>query len=420
MTFQLSPEVPKFMAMTPEQKREVAGLVPPPGALPVVPFTAIGPGDPQILERIVALKAAQQRQKEEERHLHLHPPGPEDFPQKKRLKVDRKNLELLSTAFFYYGNTQSAEWYAAHSGIILGTVRGYLAKLRKGEEILERKKRGRKPIIENPFANSYIREALKVDHTMTLYELEDDLEGTECPASRSTIHRMLSEKREEPDTFPIWSFKRLVPRAAVANTPENKEKRKQFVIKLAEAYRQGRFIIYLDETSWNSTCVRKYGWATKGDKGLGMMPPSFISFTAITTISQDGIGYSEMIRGSITAEVFRSFILRMIPHLPEEVQCVIVMDNASIHDVDVEATLMDHGHNVLFNAAYSPELNPIEKVFGVWKGHAEARTKKWEGEARFIEVVEETLHAVSKSVVRSAIESVRNVVWPQVAEEKDL
>ena len=46
---------------------------------------------------------------------------------------------------------------------------------------------------------------------------------------------------------------------------------------------------------------------------------------------------------------------------------VFVMDNASIHKKEVEELAETYGCKVLFNAPYSPECNPIEMVFGIWK-----------------------------------------------------
>ena len=46
---------------------------------------------------------------------------------------------------------------------------------------------------------------------------------------------------------------------------------------------------------------------------------------------------------------------------------VFVMDNATIHKDEVSLISETYGCKVLFNAPYSPECNPIEMVFGIWK-----------------------------------------------------
>ena len=46
---------------------------------------------------------------------------------------------------------------------------------------------------------------------------------------------------------------------------------------------------------------------------------------------------------------------------------VFVMDNATIHKRETEGLCETYGCKVLFNAPYSPECNPIELIFGIWK-----------------------------------------------------
>ena len=46
---------------------------------------------------------------------------------------------------------------------------------------------------------------------------------------------------------------------------------------------------------------------------------------------------------------------------------VFVMDNASIHKGEMPSLCEQYGCQVLFDAPYSPECNPIELVFGIWK-----------------------------------------------------
>jgi transposase len=191
-------------------------------------------------------------------------------------------------------------------------------------------------------------------------------------------------------------------------------------LKLIKAYEEGLLIYYLDETSWNISCVRKYGWEQRGEKVLGGGPPTFQSVTAITTICYNGVGCTEIIRGSIDAAVFESFLHRFLTSIPETTPCAVIMDNASIHHVEAEAILNAAGHNLIYNAAYTPEANPIETVFGVWKERVEKECWKWEGEERFFEVVKDVLLHVEPEEIRRHIERVRSEVWPKIVSKSDL
>lgn len=49
----------------------------------------------------------------------------------------------------------------------------------------------------------------------------------------------------------------------------------------------------------------------------------------------------------------------LLPKLPPE--CVIVMDNARFHKrLDIQHSIRENGHILLFLPPYSPDLNPIE------------------------------------------------------------
>ena len=60
--------------------------------------------------------------------------------------------------------------------------------------------------------------------------------------------------------------------------------------------------------------------------------------------------------------------LRRIESMPYPAGSVLVMDNASIHKtLEVRAVLASKGYRALFLPPYSPELNPVELVFGGMK-----------------------------------------------------
>ena len=49
---------------------------------------------------------------------------------------------------------------------------------------------------------------------------------------------------------------------------------------------------------------------------------------------------------------------------------VVMMDNASVHmDPRVKEEINKKGAYLLYGAPYSPDLNPIEKMFSVYKAH---------------------------------------------------
>ncbi|WP_211268208.1 transposase, partial [Suttonella ornithocola] len=52
----------------------------------------------------------------------------------------------------------------------------------------------------------------------------------------------------------------------------------------------------------------------------------------------------------------------LLPELPKN--SVIVMDNAAFHKrSDIQAIIEEHGHEIVWLPPYSPDLNPIEKMW---------------------------------------------------------
>jgi len=71
--------------------------------------------------------------------------------------------------------------------------------------------------------------------------------------------------------------------------------------------------------------------------------------------------------GTMNSELFNHYLEHCL--LPElEQGTVVIMDNASFHKSELtEQLIKDKGCRLLFLPPYSPELNPIEKIWAVLK-----------------------------------------------------
>ena len=98
----------------------------------------------------------------------------------------------------------------------------------------------------------------------------------------------------------------------------------------------------------------------------------------ISSIRLDGSTACMTIEGATDTEVFRAYVSRVLcPTLrPGD---VVVMDNLSPHKSEPTLSLIAQaGARILFLPAYSPDLNPIEKMWSKVKSclrTAEARTQ---------------------------------------------
>jgi transposase len=99
--------------------------------------------------------------------------------------------------------------------------------------------------------------------------------------------------------------------------------------------------------------------------------------TMIASIRLDGSTACMALEGATDTETFRAYVREvLVPTLrPGD---MVIMDNLSPHKSDQTLALIAHaGAQVLFLPAYSPDLNPIEKMWSKIKAllrSAEART----------------------------------------------
>jgi transposase len=111
----------------------------------------------------------------------------------------------------------------------------------------------------------------------------------------------------------------------------------------------------------------------------------------ISSIRLDGTTACMILEGATDTEVFRAYVAQiLIPTLrPGD---LVVMDNLRPHkSPETLALITAAGAEVLFLPAYSPDFNPIEKMWSKVKNHLrslEARTP------------EELQHAIASALAR--------------------
>jgi transposase len=138
-------------------------------------------------------------------------------------------------------------------------------------------------------------------------------------------------------------------------------------------------LIFLDESGAKTNLTRLRGRAPKGQRVHASSPQGhWQTTTMIGAIRLDGSTACMTIEGATDTEVFRAYVQGVLcPTLrPGD---LVVMDNLSPHKSDPTLALITQaGAQVRFLPAYSPDLNPIEKMWSKIKSFlraAEARTQ---------------------------------------------
>jgi transposase len=134
----------------------------------------------------------------------------------------------------------------------------------------------------------------------------------------------------------------------------------------------------LAESGAKTNLTRLCGRALKGQRVHDSTPHGhWQTTTMISSVRLDGSTACMALEGATDTESFRACVSQvLVPTLrPGD---LVVMDNLSPHKSDPTLALITNaGAQVLFLPAYSPDLNPIEKMWSKIKSllrTAEART----------------------------------------------
>jgi transposase len=137
-------------------------------------------------------------------------------------------------------------------------------------------------------------------------------------------------------------------------------------------------LVFLDEAGAKTNMTRLRGRAQRGKRVHASSPHGhWHTTTMISSIRLDGSTACMTIEGATDAEVFRAYVHGVLcPTL--RAGDVVIMDNLSPHKNELTLSLIAQaGAAILFLPAYSPDLNPIEKMWSKVKASlrsAEART----------------------------------------------
>ena len=82
--------------------------------------------------------------------------------------------------------------------------------------------------------------------------------------------------------------------------------------------------------------------------------------SCICSISDTGRRHCIAFHSTINAEIFKTYMKELISlYRLDNENVIFMMDNASIHKDGIQELSQQHGCDILFNAPYSPDCNPI-------------------------------------------------------------
>lgn len=127
---------------------------------------------------------------------------------------------------------------------------------------------------------------------------------------------------------------------------------------------QASHLVFLDESGVNINMARRYGRGKGGRRVVDHTPLNTPkSTTILSSICLDGRLAFTTFQGGTTGDKFLTYLRDvLIPTLrPGD---IVVMDNLRTHHIQAVSDLLrSAGAQVLYLPAYSPDLNPIEKLW---------------------------------------------------------
>ena len=144
--------------------------------------------------------------------------------------------------------------------------------------------------------------------------------------------------------------------------------------------RHGATLVYLDEVGFSLKGVVRRTWAIRGKTPVVRLPASWQKLSTIGAITSQGQFLQHTQSGSIKTTDVLTFLEHLMKHVSGEV--VVVLDNAAIHRAKAVSAFVETVQrlSLVYLPPYSPEFNPIEKVWAYVKrnmlGNFCARTIK--------------------------------------------
>jgi transposase len=137
---------------------------------------------------------------------------------------------------------------------------------------------------------------------------------------------------------------------------------------------QGMFdparLVFIDETSTNTTMVRLYGRCPRSERLVGFAPHGhWKTITFVAGLRLRGMTAPFVLEGAMNGQIFLAYVKQcLVPTLKRG--DIVVLDNLPVHKVaGIEEAIEAAGATLLYLPPYSPDLNPIELAFSKLKAH---------------------------------------------------
>lgn len=343
---------------------------------------------------------------------------------KKRLyvKTTIEQRRKLTELYNLHQDDWSMEKYAIETGIRKNNCKTLIKKIRKNESLdFQFHQRGRKPKI-NTEKIRILENTLDNDPFLTLRQLQQKFEdefGLKISQTQIWANIVGKTKSSKKPGSYVYSFKWASKRHPDANNMENKLLRKERIKELSQYLIDGFEWVCIDETRFDIGYVQSRGWSKKGQKLLLHRQKKGFSCSGITAIGTNGMLYCTLVRGSVTSQIYDAFLKYLVELLKADGPIVFWMDNSLVHK-NSEEIFKNSKNKVIYNAPYSPEVNPIENIFGFWKNKIIKEIVQFKSEHELLDLIQKSFTQIDPSMIRRTFETTRWNIFPKIINLEDL
>jgi transposase len=289
---------------------------------------------------------------------------------------------------------------SAITSVSARTVSRILCQFKQGDSVLLKRRPGRQPILNAENIDAIKQRIKEKGYTIFLEEL------------RQWINFNLGKKISIPALAATLERYKITHKVVDKRALEGNPIRRALYIAHARSELNPDHMVFIDEVGFNNrTFVRRYGWSPSNMRATARQP--FIrgqNYSVIVAMNNSiGIVAYMIIKGSVNKELFRKFLQeRLGPCIqPGGANSIVIIDNAKIHhDPSFDSILQSFGGRFHYLPPYSPDFNPIEKLFAVIKTRAKRDYEfPKDDPAMIVATITVLLQSVTAEVCRNIIRS---------------